>query len=421
VTKLDCIGCHSSIVNITVGPLAGGTRRAVANELKTSGTRNHKGTAIGADATKWDCIVCHMEGDYATGSSDPAYHKNGVIDFRNPDTGAVIKKVRWNGGAANTADAAGRYADTLTNFTTSRLTRDLSQTLESDPQWLRVASIQMNLCLKCHDYNGAANSTAWTKNAAGTVVGNALRPFGLAVGSTATLYNIGPAGNTANKTAAGNTTSAVMNVFTQVSSGNASYHPIRGRQNNSYATGSRMKAPWGNTTKAVQRVTTIYGFLISCFDCHATLGASGLQTGSVVAHGNGTTAAVVQMRGPTFNTTATAGAPNLCTMCHGDAYATTSNNHGGGAYTSGGSSMNASTMGTCSQCHGSGTLTAGSRATDAHGFEGMLASGANLGGAGSRTYNFFRQATNLNGWSPGTCVNSSGCTANGTYTPGGVY
>jgi predicted CxxxxCH...CXXCH cytochrome family protein len=425
--SLSCVDCHSSTQLITVGSLAGQGiyRRAVATELQTSGTRNHKSTAVGAAPTKYDCIVCHMEGNMSDGSAT-TQHKNGVLDFRNPDTGSQIMKVRWTGGAVNTNDPGGRYVDTLTNFTTSRFKRDLSQTLESDPEWLRVASIQMNLCLKCHDYNGAVSTNARTKTSAGATFGTALQPFGNAAASTATLYSIAPA--RAYLTAAGNTTGAVMNVFTQLSSGNASYHPVRGRQNNSYATGSKMKTPWGNTTKSTQGTTTIYGYLLSCFDCHAPRSASGVQTAAVVAHGNtSTTLALPMMRGPAYNTAATAGAPNLCTMCHADTYGTSANIHGTGsgfAAASGIQSMSATTLGTCSNCHGSGTTnTIGARATDAHGFEGMLANGNNLNnGTGSRTYNFFRQTPNLDAWTVRTCARTgSGCTPSAAYTPGGAY
>jgi predicted CxxxxCH...CXXCH cytochrome family protein len=411
-TTFDCVSCHSAVLPISNGPLAGGQRRAVAAELKSSGTRNHKSTALGSDATKWDCIVCHMEGDMSTGSPS-ALHANGVIDFRNPDTGTQIRKVSWTGGAVNTNDPGGRYADTMTNLTTSRFSRDLGVVLESDPQWLRVASIQMNLCLKCHDYNGAANSNAWTKNATGTVIGTSLQPFGNAAASTATLYWV----TTTLKTAAGNTTGAVMNVFSQISTGNASYHPVRGRQNNSYTTGARMKTPWGNTTKT-QPSITVYGYLVSCFDCHAANGASGAQTGTVIAHGNGTTGTLPALRAPSYVAT-----NNLCAVCHAASYASSSSNHGSGSsFGAGGASDHNSSFPACVNCHGSGgTATIGSRATDAHGANAYAASGAATNANSGRPYGFIRNVPNMANWTPGTCRSSSGCTSSGTYTPGGVY
>lgn len=424
-THLDCVTCHTATVVIGHGPLKGLTRRAVANELKTSGTRNHKSTAVGSDATKWDCIVCHMEGNYATGRTS-SQHGDGYIDFRDPDTGTQIKKVRWTGltFAQNLNDPGGRYAATATNFTTARFSRNLGVVLESDPNWLKVASIQMNLCLKCHDYDGAANSTAWTKNAADTVVGTALQPFGNAAASTTTLYYIAPSTSLANRQAAKNTAGAVMNVFSQLSTGNASYHPVRGRQNNNYVSGLvNMKAPWGNTTKATGGLfgaTTVYGYLVSCFDCHAGNGASGQQNSTVVAHGNGTTAAALALRGKTTAAgQATDASPNICTMCHAAKYATTTTGHGTNqsGLSSGPASMNATTFGTCNNCHDTKTANVGARAIAAHGYEGMEATGANF--AGGRTYAFWRGGGgNATNWSPGNCAVS--CTTE-TYTPGGKY
>jgi predicted CxxxxCH...CXXCH cytochrome family protein len=410
VTTFDCISCHSAQVAIAAGPLAGQQRAAVAASLKTSGTRNHKGTAVGADATKWDCIVCHMEGDYASGSTAPSYHGNGIIDFRDPDTGVQVKKVQWTG-----VGAAGAYTDTLTNYTTSRFTRNLAVTLENDPQWLRIASVQQNLCLKCHDTNGATNANAWTKNSGGTVVGTALRPFGLAVGSTSTLFWV----SATNRQAAANTIGSVMDVNTMLTKTNASYHPVTGKANNGFTGTTRMKAPWNTATTPtakVARTNTVYGWLVSCFDCHATQDASGLQTGTVVAHGNSSTTATPQMRQKTYNNVATATNLNLCTVCHADTYATTSNAHGSGsALGSGPASMSASTMGSCYLCHGTAAVNAATRAISGHGFDGIESTGANF--TGGRPYAFIRGAQ-WTTWSPGTCQNS--CTT-GSYSPGGVY
>lgn len=415
VTKLDCISCHTAAVSIKTGPLTGGTRRAVANELKTSGTRNHKSTAVNNDATKFDCIVCHMEGNMSTGSSVAGVHANGVLDLRDPDTGNQIKKVQWTG-----TGAAGKYSDTLTNFTTSRFSRNLGVVLEQDSKWLQVASIQKNLCLKCHDYNGANNSSAWTKNAGGTTIGTALQPFGNAAASTTTRYRV-----TATEwTPAGNTSGAVMNVFTQFSSGNAAYHPVLGKANNGYVGGTNMKAPWNTATSPakVYRTNTVYGWLVSCFDCHAAQGATGAQNSTVVAHGNGTTATIPHMRQRSEFNQATVAAPNLCTICHADAYATTANNHATGASGfNGGSSMNVTTMGTCKNCHGTYTDTLGARAVGAHGANVTENGAATYPTTSSRPYAFIRGtnwSTGAQYWGPGSCSNA--CTTR-TYSPGGVY
>jgi predicted CxxxxCH...CXXCH cytochrome family protein len=418
VTKFDCIGCHSSTILIENGPLAGQAqyRAAVAASLKSSATRSHKGTAIGSDATKWDCVVCHMEGEYATAAQSNV-HGNGVLDFRDPDTGVQVKKVEWGGKAyaQNLSDAAGRYKNTLTNFTTARFTRDLSVVLESDPNWLKIASVQMNLCLNCHDYDGATNSNAWTKNSAGTVVGTAGRPFGLAVTSTATQYWV----TTTLRSAAGNVTGNVMNVFSQLSTANASAHPVTGRGNNGFATGSMMKAPWGNSTKTItaRASNTVYGYLISCFDCHTANSSTGLQTGTDVAHGNNSTTAAVALVKPYPTIQGTAAAPNLCNQCHADGYATGTSAHPSNS-ASGFSSMNATTMGTCANCHVTTTATVGARAVAVHGYNVTEAGAATFPTTASRPYAFWRGGPSVTYWGPGSCQVS--CTTE-TYTSTGVY
>ena len=418
VDKLDCISCHSAPMTIANGPLAGQTRDAVAASLKTSGTRNHKSSAVGSDASKWDCIVCHMEGDTATGSTS-AQHGNGVIDFRDPDTGTQIKKVSWNNTASPAlGSTTGKYIDTLTNFTTAQFQRNLAVSLDADPQWLRVASIQQNLCLHCHDGDGAKSALAQTKAIAST----ALQPFGNAVTNTATMYFV----NAANKTGAGNTSSSVMNVFSMFSTGNASYHPVVGRNNNGRVRGANMKAPWNGGTPAASN--TIYGYLVSCFDCHAPQGAgvgsNTLLTGTVVAHGNtSTTLASAMMRGPSARNQGTVAAPNLCTYCHADAYATTSNTHQSTSGFIASGSMSASTMGVCGNCHTGNIDAPGARAVGAHGANLTENGAATWPTTNSRPYAFWR-GSNVTYWGPGSCslTNQTGgsCTTQ-TYTPGGLY
>jgi predicted CxxxxCH...CXXCH cytochrome family protein len=425
VTVLDCISCHAAPLTIKNGPLANGTntRRAVSAELKNSTTRSHKGTAIGSDATKWDCVVCHLEGDYATGSPVLGIHGNGVIDFRDPDTGAQVKKVTWTG-----TGAAGAYVDTLTNFTTARFSRNLGATLENDPAWLNVATIQQNLCLHCHDSNGAINSTAWTKNASGTVVGTALRPFGLAVGSTSTYAlgngTIATTGGVAANIAAGGAVGNVMDVKSMFATANASYHPVIGKGNNGFTGTTMMKAPWNTATTPnakVAKTNTVYGWLISCFDCHGAQGSTGVQTGTVVAHGNGTTTGLVAMRGVSgWNST-----PNLCTVCHADQYNGTG--HGtGSAFTVSDGNMSGRSA-SCSWCHGGGVNNIAIRAQDIHGVNSMInATGTATWGSGSKPYSFFRNTQNLSAWTMGASCSGNGpsglCNNGmGSYTPGGFY
>jgi predicted CxxxxCH...CXXCH cytochrome family protein len=416
VDKLDCISCHSSQVLIENGALAGKSlyRAAVAASIKSSGSKNHKSTAIGSDATKYDCIVCHMEGDSATGGTS-AVHGNGVIDFRDPDTGSQAKKVEWSGGAA-LGNSTGGYTQTMTNFTTARFSRDLSQTLDADSAWLKVASIQVNLCLKCHDNDGAIGGV-WSKAANGTSNSStALRPFGgTAVTSTATAYQIQSATVTS---AAGNTVGSVMNVSSSFETTNASYHPVSGRQNNYFAAGSRMRAPWGNTTKTgggTRGATTVYGFLLSCFDCHSAPGATGVQDHTDVAHGNGSTGNAAVLISASSAWIATT---NICTNCHAGYTASTSIHATGSAWGATGSQHN---TGVCAQCHTNNATNAqGLRAVEAHGYNVMMAGGTG-NTLGTRPYAFMRSATNMGNWAPGSCASTSGCTGTTPYTPGGTY
>jgi hypothetical protein len=202
-----------------------------------------------------------------------------------------------------------------------------------------------------------------------------------------------------------------------------------------------MVAPW--TLAKTTGNNTQYGNLITCWDCHAPAGATGVQTTTVTAHG-----AVATLRAPIRAGGATA-ALNLCLVCHATAYATTSNNHGAGsAFGAGGSSMSAtSTFVNCNYCHawnaavgGTATTNPGrpTRAEDVHGTNDRTAGTANskwTSGAGP--YSFFRNT--LSDWRPASaagatfggtltssqCLGTAGTCNNNmssrTYTPGGAY
>lgn len=138
-----------------------------------------------------------MEGNAATGATVSPYHTatagNGAIELRDPDLGTAI-----------------------TGF--AQFTRDITTTTLEE--W--VTNVQNNLCLKCHDSNGAN---------AGIVVpsGSALRPFGTAPTHT-------PGNN-------------VLNVNAHFNAGNASIHPIKAAQNNPYSDLSTMVIPWNQVRK----------------------------------------------------------------------------------------------------------------------------------------------------------------------------
>jgi hypothetical protein len=303
-----------------------------------------------------------------------------------------------------------------------------------------VVAIMINQCLKCHDANGAAAYGAGLalNPLAAITGGSAFKPFGTTIaGATYTGTNM----------TAGGTLGGVVDVNASFNTGNSSYHPVTGRQNNSYVSALRMQPPWNGLTKTGGN-TTSWGQLISCWDCHAPVGATGTQTRTVTAHG---VASANQLRQAYWVVNAT----NLCTVCHLVVPVTgaSGNNHGtGSAWGSGGNSTPGGIARTsCYRCHGS--LDAGKparpiSAQDVHGFNSFSPSMGTdrlwpVGGTDTyRPYAFFRSAGPNGVWKTtshkplsgpdvpagsatcgGTASLGSGCGSqnHGTYTPGGMY
>lgn len=388
---LTCIDCHSSAQDAGDGAP---TRRAVTSEFNN--TWSHKRTA-GGTVTRFDCGVCHMEGNPSTGVTT-SFHKNNLLEFRDPDTGVTIKGVTFSG-------TPGSYASTATDATAATFARNTgSSTLEAFAQ-----AVQVNLCLKCHDANGANSTSARVSG------GTATQPFGTSAGT-------------------------IVNVDAHFATTNSSYHPVKGKNNNSYADATTMVAPWNGITKT-DGTTATYGDLITCWDCHDSSAAGraiGGVTASVTAHGASTT-----LRGNVWTSPST-----LCTVCHNSTIYSKS----GGLHSSGSafvtpsvSNMQPDTR-NCQYCHAS-AYTKPARpvpSEDAHGFN-ALTTGGNWPGSNyaSRPYAFIRntqmfqnhrpkqspEKTNTNGAcnlkSGATCShNNMPTTANdasATYTPGGVY
>lgn len=438
VTVFDCVTCHNAAVRITKGPLAVTTnsRRAVSSEfIKTwSHSRSMNLTTI-ANLPKELCIACHMEGDPNSGSTMASYHGNGYVELRDPDTGVTIQNVTWvsSGGAGN-----GWYTSTGTPMNTmAAFRRNLaSATLEPE-----VQATQMNFCLKCHDSDGALSTLARTGTTNRASVA-ALRPFNVTIRDWTTTSAMGSLGNT------GNGSGNIVDVKRSLMTSNAAYHPVVGKGNNGFARGGRMAAPWNGIAQTIG-TNTNWGYLISCWDCHAPSAATGMQTFSVTAHGAPATLRGL-IRGGTLGTTA---ASNLCYACH-LAYAGNSNHGsvaGASAFAVGGSSMGGS-MKSCHYCHGvgigvssvavSGSATLSEalarplRAEDVHGFESRLPQVAGARWASTnRPYAFIRNT--LTGWRParspetaanttGNCVGIAGRTCDDnmsgrTYSPGGAY
>ncbi|BDG06858.1 CxxxxCH/CxxCH domain c-type cytochrome [Anaeromyxobacter oryzae] len=432
----DCIGCHTG----TQPMAAGGTRRAIVPEFAQAWS--HKKSAGGA-VTKWDCIVCHMEGDPVTGDpldAPTGPHKNGVVNLRDPDTGTNIKGVTFT---AASGSSPGSYAPTATDLTFTRFSRNLaSTTLEPE-----VQAIMINQCLKCHDTNGAAAYGAGLplNPLVAKIGGSAEKPFATTIAGTGytngTLYPGSTlVGVTANGVAGG-----VTDVNASFATTNSSYHPVRGAQNNWYAKLTRMAAPWNAVTSPARGATvnaTSWGWRISCWDCHALPTDTGTITMTVTAHGGTAT-----LRGnATAPTTGTAAAgtneATLCKICHAGYDTNTGSSHG---TTSAFSSSADSTMTPflrygCNRCHSSNYTTAvirPIRAQDVHGVNALPVAGTKTGrwstGTDTRPYAFIRNTKSLSSHQPArigtttysaTCVHlsDSPCSSRTeTYTPGGTY
>jgi cytochrome c553 len=339
-----------------------------------------------------------MEGDAATGSPT-AFHKNGRIELRDPDTGLTIKGVTHSG----TTSAPGAYTSTGTDATPVRFSRNLgSATLEADTQ-----AIMVNQCLKCHDAGGAASATAIVPG------GTAGRPF-------AGTITANPGQN-------------VLDVAAQFAGGNRAFHPILVRNNAPYTNsgGTRMAAPW-NSGPAKTGTSTVYGPLMTCWDCHAPNGASGTLTTSGIHGGTPNSTDAVPLRGNVFvnSATATTGALNLCINCHVVTGNTT--NHGtGSGITSGTNNSMTYFSNRCYYCHSTANSTAKPArpipSGDVHGYTAMDFAGTAFPAA-NRGYVFFRRAglpvaVRVGGTGTATCGNGTGICSNtmGTYTPGGAY
>ena len=461
IVNVDCVGCHSS---------SQGTRREVVSEF--SGTWSHKRSS-GRTVNKWDCIVCHMEGNTSDGERS-GVHADGVINLRDPDTGNNIQGVTFSNAVGG--NAAGSYSPTGTAFTFASFSRNLSVPLDSDPSRAAIQAIMVNQCLKCHDNNGAQAfagtnplSSFATNHPTGTTRSASI-PFGTAISYSGIAANIGGtatvpsgAGVTANSTAGG-----VIDVNESFKATNSSYHPVAGRQNNAFAYGTRMATPWNSGVTGRTAATpnlNVYGFLISCWDCHAPDGTASTVTltKTVTAHGGASTVrGRPTVQTPGGNAASGTNEANLCKLCHALYDTNTGNNHGtGSAFSSStNSGMTVFVRYGCNACHSSNYNTAAIRpirGADVHGVNALLTgsiassgrwSGSATGctntvGGGTctaasvdrRPYAFMRNTNILqnhqpkvggaNTWSGASCAatgNTSPCDDNmGGYTAGGTY
>ena len=223
-----CTGCHGEAQDEGDG---GPTRRAVVGEF---GLSSHH--VAGGAVTDDDCGVCHYE------SVDNAYHKNNIVDLRDPDDGTVSTLISFAQFSRNTS----------------------TDVLES---W--VTDVQNNFCMKCHDTDGAT----------ATAFNTALQPF------------------------SSNTRDA-PNILDQFDTANTFFHPVRGDANNSFCNSTTMAAPWNqgdhdqiscfdchavnghggdnnfNLRTQITGTTDAAGILAFCTTCHKVGSYSSGNTGS---------------------------------------------------------------------------------------------------------------------------------------------
>ena len=427
-TKPQCIVCHNGVVTaLNASAVSGGAvtqRAAVKGEFNL--TWGHKSAANGAKTartpvTDSDCIVCHLEGNFTTQQTS-SYHADGYIDLRNPDGVGEARITDMN-------NAPYSFVTFTTSYAAGSKTQN-GHTLNTVDNILT-----QKFCLACHDSNGAANTTARTKNAGGTVTGTQWMPFeGISLGANYTAANGSAAG------AGAPATGALVDVKTMFATTNSSYHPVLGPLNKDFPTPARLLAPYNNFTRAGTSGTKTNGVVLNCFDCHNTP-TTPLTGRTIVAHGNATNT----VRGTTYVAT-----PTLCTACHVSTYASTVGMHGAGSAwnSNSASDHDATVQRNCHDCHASATTKPARPvpAQDYHGSDRLAGAGTDaLWPVGAtetyRPYGFIRNRTNwtatgafhrpFRGTEAALQTGSAQCSAtiqcdtgrtmSPAYTPGGSY
>lgn len=337
---LTCVECHNSAVNSPIAQGLGGpsTRSAVVGEFGLAW--GHKKTGRGA-VTVSDCIVCHLEGVFATQAKSATYHGDGYIDLRDPDVAGETR-------ITNIAGTSYRFVQFSTSYAAGARTSG-GATAENVDNILT-----QKFCLKCHDAGGAANTTARTTYGTPT---NAMPFGGVALGANYTAAN-GAIG-----------TQGLINVNDQFATTNSSAHPVRGPRSKDFPTAVRMNDPYKPTGTRGTSGTLTQGVVINCFDCHNTP-TTPLTTRTVSAHGNAATIRGVAT--VTGTPAATTNQVTFCIVCHAGYDTSTLTHHNTGSALSGNTNntMTAYLRYGCNICHGSSYTTAvvrPVRAQDVHG------------------------------------------------------
>jgi predicted CXXCH cytochrome family protein len=252
----DCVGCHSQ---------SQGSRRQITDDTGGDGefgpgfTSHHVNDGTGAEiATKWDCVVCHAEGNALTGEPDSTYHQKDGVQLKNTDSGAALAD--W---------------PTLT------------------------AAQRSGFCLSCHDSDGATIITTGRTDPDPDATTNALNPF--KDGLTNDHEPDGLDGTTAPHARA-----QVLDVETQFDTLNTSHHAVLGA---AYGDPNAFTSPGVREAIQGERTDLAWDSTLECEDCH-------YGTPTTELSGHGTANARYMLRDKDGNDTlATAGNVN-CYRCH---------------------------------------------------------------------------------------------------------
>jgi hypothetical protein len=298
----DCTDCHKTQREISANPgtyrrqITESTPGAGDGEFGTDFTSHHVNDGTGSQiVTKWDCVVCHAEGNVTTGDANSTYHQKGGVQLKDVDTGAVFSD--WSG---------------LTSFERS------------------------SFCLSCHDSNGATIITGRTDpdlDAQNATPGN---PFndGLTNAHEPDGFDGSPAPHSRG---------TVIDVAGQFATANASHHAVLG------TAGYGSSAPFGSgVDNAIQGVRTDldWNSMIDCEDCHY-----GTATTKLSAHG--TSNARYMLRDQDGNDTLTGDSDLICYRCHNPSDSvSTFPEHDKGAHIDGALTLFDIA---CLNCHGGGT------------------------------------------------------------------